>query len=268
MKPLVFTKPRSSLTRVFSRPMFAVLGARPTATRQVSASTVCGFASPTVYSTVMPFAVFVTFATLACVWMAMPWCLSDFSSSAEISSSSSGTARGSISSTVTLVPKRWKMEANSTPTAPAPIITIDFGIAGRLRISLLVRRVLASGSRPGNMRASEPVASTIFFAVISCAAPLGIGHADFAGAGNLAEAADHFDLVLFEQEFHALRQLGNNLGFARQDRLPVERKLFADNAEFFGVLEVIVRRPRSTAGPWWGCSRRASTFRQTCRPSQ
>ncbi len=70
-------------------------------------------------------------------------------------------------------------------------------------------------------------------------APFGIGHADFAGAGNFAEAANHFDLVLFEQEFHALRQLGNNLRFARQDRLPIKGELFRDNAEFFGILEVI-----------------------------
>ena len=57
--------------------------------------------------------------------------------------------RGSISITVTLVPKRLKMDANSTPTAPAPMISMDFGIAGRSRISMLVRMSSASGFEPG-----------------------------------------------------------------------------------------------------------------------
>ncbi len=60
------------------------------------------------------------------------------------------------------LPKLLKMEPNSTPTAPAPITTIDLGIAGRARISMLVRMLVPSASTPGNMRASEPVAITTF----------------------------------------------------------------------------------------------------------
>ena len=63
-------------------------------------------------------------------------------SSSEISASSTGRIRGSISMTVTSVPKREKIEANSIPTAPAPTIRSDLGTASRSRISLLVRMIL------------------------------------------------------------------------------------------------------------------------------
>ena len=59
----------------------------------------------------------------------MPWRLKDFSSSADTASSSTGTSRGRSSTIVTSLPKRRKMDANSTPTAPLPRMTIDFGIS-------------------------------------------------------------------------------------------------------------------------------------------
>ena len=65
------------------------------------------------------------------------------------------------------------MEANSTPTAPAPIMASDFGTAVRFRISILVRMRAASGFRPGSMRASEPVASMMFLASSDLRALLG-----------------------------------------------------------------------------------------------
>ncbi len=49
----------------------------------------------------------------------------------------------------TSVPKRRKMEANSTPTAPAPMMIRLFGTAVRLRISMLVRMVSGSGFEAG-----------------------------------------------------------------------------------------------------------------------
>ena len=49
--------------------------------------------------------------------------------------------------------------------------------AGRSRISMLVRMVLASGCRPGSMRASEPVAMMMFLASSVCVAA--VGHFDF-----------------------------------------------------------------------------------------
>ena len=115
--------------------------------------------------------VFLTFSALAPVSTRIPCFLKVFSSSFEISSSSTGTMRGNISSTVTFVPKRLKIEANSTPTAPAPMIPIVFGIVVRFRISTFVRMNCGSGSSPGSMRASDPVAIMMFFASCVCVLP-------------------------------------------------------------------------------------------------
>ncbi len=67
---------------------------------------------------------------------------------------------------VTSVPKLLKMEANSTPTAPDPMTTSDLGMPPMLRISIL-ERTLPPISTPGSVRASEPVAIMMFFALIS-----------------------------------------------------------------------------------------------------
>ena len=79
--------------------------------------------------------------------------------------------RGNISRTVTFVPKRLKIDANSTPTAPAPIMPIVFGTVVRFRISMLVRMNCGSGCRPGSMRASDPVAIMMFLASWVCVLP-------------------------------------------------------------------------------------------------
>ncbi len=54
------------------------------------------------------------------------------SSSVDTAASSSGTMRGSSSMRVTWLPKRLKIDANSTPTAPLPMIAIDFGDLGQV----------------------------------------------------------------------------------------------------------------------------------------
>ncbi len=61
--------------------------------------------------------------------------LNSRSSSLLISSSSTGTMRGSISRMVTSAPKLLNSDANSTPTAPEPMTTSDFGISASFRIS-------------------------------------------------------------------------------------------------------------------------------------
>ena len=86
------------------------------------------------------------------------------SSSFETSSSSTGTNRGSISKRLTAAPNFRNMDANSTPTAPAPIIASDFGTVVRFKISTLVRIKSGSGCNPGTMRAVDPVAIRMFFA--------------------------------------------------------------------------------------------------------
>ena len=65
---------------------------------------------------------------------------------------------------VTLEPKRAYMEANSTPTAPEPITTSDFGTSVSSSIEVEERTVLSSMSMPGRDRGVEPVATMTFFA--------------------------------------------------------------------------------------------------------
>ena len=60
-------------------------------------------------------------------------------------------------------PKLRKIDPNSTPTAPAPMMANDFGICLSDRISMLVRMV-SSGLSPGSIFASEPVARMTFLA--------------------------------------------------------------------------------------------------------
>ena len=111
---------------VFSKPTFSVLGLRPTAIRSFSnsISSYCRWKRDGQADAVCVRRMFDAFAPVS---VRMPVFLKYRSSSFETSSSSTGTSRGSISRTVTFEPKRLKMEANSTPTAPAPMIPRVFG---------------------------------------------------------------------------------------------------------------------------------------------
>ena len=62
---------------------------------------------------------------------------------------------------VTSLPNRRKIDANSTPTAPLPMIAIDFGTSRRWIASSLVMMRLRSISMPGTLRGAEPVATMI-----------------------------------------------------------------------------------------------------------
>jgi hypothetical protein len=61
--------------------------------------------------------------------------------------------------TVTVEPKRAKTEANSIPTAPAPITTRLLGTSFSSRISSEVTMAFPSGVIPGRLRGRDPVAS-------------------------------------------------------------------------------------------------------------
>ena len=100
---------------------------------------------------------------------AMPRLRKDLSSSADTASSSFGTMRGKSSISVTSLPNRRKIDANSTPTAPLPMIAIDFGTAGRWIASSLVMMCFLSISMPGTLRGADPVATTISRARSVCA---------------------------------------------------------------------------------------------------
>ena len=122
------------------------------------------------------------------------------SSSAETASSSSGTIRGSSSISVTWLPKRLKIDANSTPTAPLPMIAIDFGTCAMWIASSLVMMRLRSISMPGTLRAVDPVATTISLPSHDLRRRALGGHLDLAAAEQPAGAGDAVDLVLLEQD--------------------------------------------------------------------
>ena len=116
-------------------------------------------------STSTPPSVFVTFSTRVSTYTAIPCRLNEAASSREISSSSSGTMRGRTSTTVVFEPKRANIEANSTPTAPEPMTSRDFGTSVSSRIESDERIVLWSISIPGSERGVDPVAIRMFLAV-------------------------------------------------------------------------------------------------------
>ena len=174
--------------------------------------------------------------------MVIPCFLKDFSSSAEIDSSSAGTMRGSSSMIVTWLPKRPKIEANSTPTAPLPRMTIDFGTSRRAIASSLVMIRLRSISTPGTLRGADPVAMTIsLVAVRLCVSPSTTS--TLPRAGNRGGALDPFDLVFLEQEFDALGKPGHDFVFTRLHLIHVDAdRAFADrDAPFLDVLHDLER---------------------------
>ena len=123
-------------------------------------------------ATSTPLDVFSAASVLAPVWM--PMCLpSSFAASAEISSSSTGSTRGSSSITFTFEPKRAKTEANSMPTAPAPITIRLRGMSFSSRISSEVTMDLPSGVMPGRLRGREPVAriTALVVSLVSALSP-------------------------------------------------------------------------------------------------
>ncbi len=106
--------------------------------------------------------------------------------------------RGSISITVTATPKRANIDANSMPTAPAPITIRLFGISLSCRISSEVSSCLPSGAMPGRLSGREPVAIRTFLVstFVSPASPLTT--TAFA-ALEPALALEERDLVLLEE---------------------------------------------------------------------
>ena len=130
------------------------------------------------------------------------------------------------------------MEANSTPTAPAPTIASDFGTAERFRISTLVRMRSASGSRPGNMRASDPVGDDHVARFKGPHAIVGLD-LDLARPGQFAIALDPVHLVLLHQELDALGVLGNDLILALDELGKVQARVVAQDSLLLPVRELL-----------------------------
>src|SRR4051812_774082 len=155
-----------------SAPSPEVTGPRPVATSKYSAFSLRLFPSGVCASRSTPAAPVFALVTRVPVRTLMPCFLNERSSSVEIASSSTGTMRGSSSISVTSLPKRRKIEPNSTPTAPVPMITIDLGIALSPIASSLVMIRLRSISTPGTLRGCDPVATMISLRAVSvCCCP-------------------------------------------------------------------------------------------------
>ena len=147
--------------------------------------------------------------------------------------------RGSASRSVTSVPNVRKIDANSTPTAPHPTTTMDLGIACIARISRFVRITLPSISTPGSDRASDPVASIVYF--VSSLGRLAIFlHRNAARPRDSSPAGDRFHLVLLEERSDPQRVLLYDLVLAREHRRPVDFHVLHFEAELLGSLEVVV----------------------------
>ena len=150
-------------------------------------------------------------------------CWNAFSSSADTASSSFGTRRGSSSITVTSLPKRRKIDANSTPTAPLPMIAIDFGTSARsnrlvARDDVLLVDLDAGHAARRRSGGDDDLARRE-------RARVGAGDLDLALAGQARGALDPLDLVLLEQELDALGEAGDDLVLARVDARHVDRRL-------------------------------------------
>ena len=146
---------------------------------------------------------------------------------------------------VTSVPKLRKMEANSTPTAPAPMTMRDFGTWGMERISMLVRMRSSGCEAEDCFGVGAGGEDDVFrfdlagFAV--CAAVRStVWTPSLAGPVSRAVAGDDGDLVLLHQELKALGVLVDDGGLALEHAVPIElRSADAVDAEFGRVLEVV-----------------------------
>ena len=135
--------------------------------------------------------------------------------------------------------RNWKIEANSTPTAPAPTITSDFGTSGSFRMSRLPTITLPSNSTPGSERASEPVANMMCVASTSVILP-SFSTATRPGPAQRPQPCMRLHFVLAEEKFDAFGVLVDDLVLARQHRRPIQLELGDLDAELLGVLEVVV----------------------------
>ena len=183
------------------------------------------------------------------------------SSSFEISSSSTGTMRGSISRTVTSVPKRLKTEANSTPTAPAPMIASVLRNRGEIQnfdvgqdalgVGLQARQHARFRSRrQQDVLRLERLRPLLAASLPRCPSPF-----------STRVSLDPFDLVLLHQELDALGMLGDDLVLAVDDLRDNRGAASRKGCPLLRSARNAPRHPPCAAGLWSECSPRAGTSR-------
>ena len=158
----------------------------------------------------------------------MPRRANDLRSSLVASSSSCGMSESSISTIVTSVPKRSKIDANSQPMIPPPRTT------SRRGTSVCARRPVESTqrgeSRPGIGGAIgyEPVA-TIALEKLSPISPL--SNAIERASSKRPLPWNHVDAVRLEERRDAARHLLDDRGLPLVRLREVELRLAGDDAE-------------------------------------
>ena len=228
-------------------PMPVVRGPRPTATRTFSASFSTVFPAAVVHATFTPACIFSIFVTVHDVFTSMPRFLNRRVSSFEMSSSSTGTARGKNSTMVTSDAEAAEDGAELHAHGTGADDDERFGRLGQRENFDVGQDAVIGLLRPNSVRAKEPVARMMFFALSWVCSPVAGFEIDgvdavFRGSREPAESRDHRDLVLLHQEFEALGVLVHDVGFALLDRGPVELRS-ADHspidAVFRRVLQVV-----------------------------
>ncbi len=174
----------------------------------------------------------------------MPCRLKEAASSREISSSSTGTMRGSTSTIVTLEPKRAYIDANSTPTAPEPMTTSDFGTSESSSIPVEERTVFSSMSMPGQRARRGARGDEDVLPGVDRLGAVGARDRDLARTGQAAEPGGDVDPVLLHQVRDAVGRLADDLLLVLQRRRHVEPDLARRHAHLgavAGLLEEVGR---------------------------
>mmetsp|Transcript_41171 Transcript_41171/g.116549 ORF Transcript_41171/g.116549 Transcript_41171/m.116549 type:complete len:200 (-) Transcript_41171:454-1053(-) len=171
--PSTLTSLPSISTPTSLRPRLSTYWRRPTLTSTASASSTCG--SPPAAASVLTFipaAVFSTPVTFVLTLMSMPCFLrTAWNCFATSASMPRPPIKPMNSTTVTLLPSLPQTELSSKPMTPPPITTSFSGTLSRASAPVLDTMRFSSSSTPGRLVTSEPVASMMFLASITCSVP-------------------------------------------------------------------------------------------------
>ena len=207
----------SSSTPISSSPRPSTSGARPTAPAsgrpRPSRRRRSGRSASTPSSS--------TFVHCLPSWSAIPRLPNAFASSFAASASSCGISVSSISTTVTSLPKRWKIDANSQPMMPPPSTTSRCGTS--VCASRPVESTQRGESRPVDRRADRERAGRDDRALERDVLPALDG--DRVRALEAALALHPLDAVRLEEPGDAARHLLDDAVLPLDRRAEVELRL-------------------------------------------
>ena len=143
--------------------------------------------------------------------------------------------RGSISNRLTCDPKRLNMEANSTPTAPAPMIISDFGTLRQVQNLDVGQDEFGVGLKAGQHARLRAGGDQNVLRFERLGAFVGL---DFhlAGAFDGGEAGESLDLILLHQKLDAFGVFLDDAVLALDHLRVVEHRLLDRDAFVGGVV--------------------------------